>query len=413
MKLTDLALIFVAIFLPIVIITYVNTSFVVKAEKQEMYYKNVINSSVIDAVSSMKQVESENNAVDYGYSGIVDNKVSINPNIAISTFYNSLANNYNIKNNDTSLEKLKMYIPVVAVLDYDGIYIHSAEQVTDGYIKFTTKPKINYTYTYAIRKTSAVTATQNTYEIVEYEKLQNQNEALGGFVYQVTFTMDDYVYVDIYNIAGSTMSKVSSKQFYLADYANNSDLVYVETYYTIDENTGEQIEHTSTYILSEDAERVRKQIVEHLTGVRRETIAKIGMKEISYAINKHNEYAKQVGIKYTFRFSVESDDVWYETMDGIGIISFIQGIPLGNRYLNYKAYSASDLVAARKYYASKAITNIVNISYLARNLYHASNECDVYKHYKEITGEKVVPAFYYSRAEAATQGFYPCPICKP
>ena len=36
MKLTDLALIFVAIFLPIVIITYVNTSFVVKAEKMKL-----------------------------------------------------------------------------------------------------------------------------------------------------------------------------------------------------------------------------------------------------------------------------------------------------------------------------------------------------------------------------------------
>ena len=75
MKLTDFALIFIAIFLPVVVIVYVNTSFVVKAEKQEMYYKNMINSSITDAVSSMKQIENEDVDIDYGYSGIKDKKV--------------------------------------------------------------------------------------------------------------------------------------------------------------------------------------------------------------------------------------------------------------------------------------------------------------------------------------------------
>ena len=45
----------------------------------------------------MKQIESED--IDYGYSGIVDKKVSINPKAAITTFYNSLANNFGVKDN--------------------------------------------------------------------------------------------------------------------------------------------------------------------------------------------------------------------------------------------------------------------------------------------------------------------------
>ena len=74
MKLTDFALIFVAIFLPIVVLVFVNTSFVVKSEKQEMYYKNLMNSAITDAVSSMKHIENEDTDIDYGYSGIVDKK---------------------------------------------------------------------------------------------------------------------------------------------------------------------------------------------------------------------------------------------------------------------------------------------------------------------------------------------------
>ena len=39
MRLTDFSMIFIAIFLPIIIIAFVNTSFMVKSEKNEMYYK--------------------------------------------------------------------------------------------------------------------------------------------------------------------------------------------------------------------------------------------------------------------------------------------------------------------------------------------------------------------------------------
>ncbi|MBO5909884.1 MAG: hypothetical protein J6Q15_00085, partial [Clostridia bacterium] len=151
MKLTDFALIFVAVFLPVVIISYVNTSFIVKAEKNEMYYRNIINSATRDAVAAMKQVE--NSDIDYGYSGIIEKKVSISAKEAIRTFYSSLASNFGIMDNTNALEMIKMYIPVIAVIDYDGLYIHSLEEYSDGSREFVTKPKIKYTYTYVIKKT--------------------------------------------------------------------------------------------------------------------------------------------------------------------------------------------------------------------------------------------------------------------
>ena len=403
MKLTDFALIFVAVFLPVIAIVYINTSFVVKAEKQEMYYKNIMNSAVSDAVSSMKQVENEDSDVDYGYSGIVDNKVSINASVAVSTFYNSLANNFNIKDNPTSMYRLKMYIPVVAIMDYDGIYIHSAEQDESGEISFVTKPKVYYTYSYVLtRKTSTIVGANDTYNMIPLDTLDDldkiRSSLLSDCIYEITFTMDDYVYLNVYKITNvnSIGDILVSTKFYMTDEANNQDLIHMAN------------------ILSGEQRKLKSQIVEELNKVRQRVIAQIGMKEISYAVNEHNTYAKSVGINYKFIFSVESDAAWYETMDGIGMIAIIQGISLGNRYLNYKAYSASDLVMATRYYASEGITiEGRELSYFEKDLYHISKNCMVYQEYINYAGKTLIPEYYLKKADAATQGFHPCPICNP
>ena len=401
MKLTDFALIFVAILLPVVVIVYVNTAFVVKSEKQEMYYKNLMNSAIFDAVSSMKQVENDDTDIDYGYSGIVDKKVSINTSLAISTFYNSLAKNFDISGNEMALSRLKMYIPVVAVMDYDGIYIHSAEEAESGDIEFLTKPKVQYNYTYVILKNNN-NLSETSYEMVALEDIASINEVrdrlLSDYIYEVNFTMDDFIYLNIYKLKNNGLigNVEVSKGFYLTDNINNSQLIY------------------NADMLSQDRTELLTDIVNKLKELKSITIAKVGMKEISYAVNKHNEYAKQAGINYTFRFSVESDAAWYETMDGIGMIAIIQGISFGNRYLNYKAYSASDLVVAKKYFVSKGVTlEEKNLSYFEKDLYHMSENCDVYKEYKNSTIEKISPNYYNTQADAATQGYYPCPICKP
>lgn len=402
MKLTDFALIFVAIFLPIVVLVYINTAFVVKAEKQEMYYKNIMNSAITDAVSAMKQVENEDPDIDYGYSGIIDNKVSVNAKVAISTFYNSLANNFNIKDNEVSLERLKMYIPVIAIMDYDGIYIHSAETNADEEISFITKPKVHYTYSYVILEENPLYDT--SYKMVSLEDISDiasvREQIVSDYIFEVNFTMDDYIYLNIYKISSEDGKNIMedievSTAFYLNDENNNHDLVTYD-------------------IPSEERAKIKSQIIKKLQEKRQEVIAEIGMKEISYAVNKHNEYAKNVGISYTFRFAVESDSAWYETMDGIGMIAVIQGISLGNRYLNYKAYSASDLIVTKKYFVSKGVTiEGKDTKYLAKDLYHISDKCTAYKQYISSTREELAPSYYSNKADAATQGFYPCPVCKP
>lgn len=399
MKLTDFALIFVVVLLPVVIIVYVNTAFVVKAEKQEMYYKNIMNSATTDAVTAMKQVESTDD-IDYGYSGIVDKKVSINVDVAISTFYNSLFNNFGIAGNKNSMYNMKMYIPAIAVLDYDGIYIHSAEK-KDNEMVFTTKPKVYYTYKYVIQRDK-----NGEYKLVPLEEISdlNSSDILEDQIYEVTFTMDDYIYINIID-ASYTDSEQDEKEF----------IKLSKNFYLHDGNNNEYLIN-SMGIISSEKNRLIKEIVEYLELMRKEVIAKTSMREISYAINRHNYYAERAGIKYNFFFTVESDASWYETIDGIGMIAFIQGISLGNRYLNYKAYSAADLILSKKYWVSHGIEpsdETKDYSYYEKELHHISNKCPVYRLQIDYSTTKQIPEYYKSKGEAATNGFHPCPICKP
>lgn len=75
MKITDFALIFIGITLPIIIVVYVNVSFTIKAEEQEMYYNKLITSAIEDATAAMKEVENTDKTIDYGYSGEQDKKL--------------------------------------------------------------------------------------------------------------------------------------------------------------------------------------------------------------------------------------------------------------------------------------------------------------------------------------------------
>lgn len=400
MKLTDLSIIFVIILMPIIIMVYINTSFVVKAEKEEIYYKTIIDAATKDAVNRMKKIENTNLEIDYGYSGIVDNKVSINANIAIDTFYSSLFNNFGIAGNKDSERELKGYIPVIAVFDYDGVYIHSAEKDTaTGKIEYVTKPKQYYTYTYIIRKSGYSYSVEFEDNGLGPIKTGGYN----GYAFQVTFTMDDYIYVSTYKLGTGEYSKSG---FYISDIDQSNKLL---SCYEGD-------------IPSDQMETLRINIINKLNNVRETVIAEKAMKVVSSAINKHNIYAKQLNINYNFNFSAESASSWYETVRGIGFLAVVQGISLGNRYLDYSAYTASSLIQAKKYLLSNRIIDWVTPlgpignSYLGIKLYHGSEDCPILQEYIFRWRNEyweMTPKFFYTKGEAATNGYTPCPVCKP
>ncbi len=362
MKTTDLAMIFVAILIPIVVVVYVDVSFLLKTEEQRLYYTNIINSAINDATYAMKTVEGEEQDVDYGYSGISEKKVTVNARVAVKTFYESLYDNFDIKGDSTGEAYIKSHIPALAVVDYNGVYIYSIDNYVDdktgeNYTDYILKPKRYFTYTYAIRGNNLIEGQ----DLAENGGIDNLNTIT------VQFTMDDYIYVikDDGTIEG----------FYLEDTKNNAIL------------------YNSNYAL-------REQVIQHLRIKRSQVISDVVSQEMSFAVSNHNLYSE---MDYEFVFPTIALSDWEEMVDNVGIIAFIQGINIGNEKLDYVAHGISGLKITKRYYVSRATNGVSSLDY-----YHSEKECTVYKSsYKSYNG------YYMNKIDASTNGYYPCPVCKP
>ena len=370
MKTTDFAMLFIAIMLPIVIVVYVDISFLLKAEENRLYYINIINSAINDATYAMKAVEAEEQDVDYGYSGISEKKVSVNARIAVETFFSSLYNNFEIEGDQVNEEYLKSHVPALAVVDYNGVYIYSIENYINNsddrykgeqYKGHVLKPKKYFSYTYEINLNEKTIIGQD-------DLIKNGVVASGTNIKRITvqFTMDDYI--TVINDDGTQDS------FYLEDNINNS-------------------------VLYAKSSIMRDQIIKHLKVKRTEVISKIVSEEMSVAVNKHNYYSDN---KYTFTFpSIVMSD-WEQMVDNVGIIAFIQGVNIGNIKLDYVAHGISGLKLTDRYFVSESNSSD------GLNYYHVTEDCSIYKSQK-----KSVEGYYMDKKDAAALGYYPCTVCNP
>ncbi len=412
MKITDFALIFVGITLPIIITVYVNVSFTIKAEEQEMYYKKIINAALDDASNQMKEVENSDKEIDYGYSGTSDNKISVNAQVGVDTFLNSLYNNFGIKGNDTAENYLQYFIPAIAIIDYNGVQVSSIEEFTENgqnVIKHVLKPKKYYSYTYYLCTTpgdvSKLTYTED-YETAVKNGLHS--------THIVEFTMDDYIthrgYV--YKNTGD-IDEIGVSSFYISDNKNNSKLVA-----NVDSNAS----------LLQREKDVLPKIISNLQNKRKSVIINSIQDEMEYATNNNNSYASQAGIRYNFVFPTLEEGEMESQIQNVGIMALVQGISIGNRYLNVRAYSTSKLTEITRYYLSIPNTDGIYKTKYNLNLYHKDKNCPEYRAFaSNKENVNITPSFLFTKQQAASvkavlkkdntyiqlEGFYPCPVCNP
>ncbi|MCM3126696.1 hypothetical protein ACFQ3J_03380 [Paenibacillus provencensis] len=86
------------------------------------------------------------------------------------------------------------------------------------------------------------------------------------------------------------------------------------------------------------------QDAEAFDQVRRQTIVSEIQDGIAHAIHIHNEKALHNGYAYQFTLPVIPQEEWYNTIDDVGVMAFIQGIPVGTGYYNNYAFSGGRLV---------------------------------------------------------------------
>ena len=205
-------------------------------------------------------------------------------------------------------------------------------------------------------------------------------------------TMDDYVTHRGSFKSGHETTDLEVKKFYISDSKNNSDLAKGAN------------------------DKIRDEIVKYINDNKQQIMANVLMEELSYATNRHNSYASSAGIKYTFNFPATTKEELFEYVDDIGIIAFVQGISIGNKYLNTKSYGVSKLELTTRYYFSIPSEN----SKYNMNLYHKDTKC---LEYLVSQTNDITPSYVLTKQQAASasidlksqrvSGFYPCPICKP
>lgn len=70
--------------------------------------------------------------------------------------------------------------------------------------------------------------------------------------------------------------------------------------------------------------------------VRRRTIVDEIQNELAYRINRYNQFVSRSGESYTFTLPAISQEEWNNTINDVGVLAFLQGIPIGTkRYNNY------------------------------------------------------------------------------
>ena len=377
-----------------------------------MYYKKIINAALDDASNQMKEVENSDKEIDYGYSGTSDNKISVNAQVGVDTFLNSLYNNFGIKGNDTAENYLQYFIPAIAIIDYNGVQVSSIEEFTENgqnVIKHVLKPKKYYSYTYYLCATpgdvSKLTYTED-YETAVKNGLHS--------THIVEFTMDDYITHRGYvNEKSGKVTEIPVSSFYISDSKNNSKLV---------------TNSDSNASLSQREKNVLSKIISNLQNKRKSVIINSIQDEMEYATNNNNSYASQAGIRYNFVFPTLEEGEMESQIQNVGIMALVQGISIGNRYLNVRAYSTSKLTEITRYYLSIPNTDGIDKTKYNLNLYHKDKNCPEYRAFaSNKENVNITPSFLFTKQQAASvkavlkkdntyiqlEGFYPCPVCNP
>lgn len=114
MKLIDLVIVFIIIIVPFCVITIFQNKSMEQFIQKQIEMNHILDAAVTDGVAVL--VENGD-----GY------KIVINKELCVSTFYQSLFVNLNITLDEYAKTKIKGYIPVIIILDYDGYYALSLE----------------------------------------------------------------------------------------------------------------------------------------------------------------------------------------------------------------------------------------------------------------------------------------------
>lgn len=243
------------------------------------------------------------NEMQYFESGYGSSKfMRVDKEQGLEAMLKTLAINFSIEDDPISKRAMMMYIPAVVVIDYDGYYV------------------------YALSETESIDGSMNWEHHWLPKKPYLYKDAFGN---SMSFTLDHCV-----TIINSLTGEEYNGQF-------------------------EDIPSTlkGTLPLLDDLSKFEE--------MRRITIVHSIEQDLANVIQHHNEYALKQGMSYLFTLPIISKEDWHNTLNDVGMIVFLQGMPLGDQYYNNYAFGGGRLVKANSIAGGKNPEN--GIRYQLRN----------------------------------------------
>jgi len=215
-------------------------------------------------------------------------KLVIEPDKVVDTFLKTMYINFGVEGDPTAESRLMSYIPAVLITDYDGYYVYTS----DSYIKA------------GVVEQSHVWRNKKPYT---YADSQGNS---------ISFTLDDYVYV----------------------YQKSSNTFFEGRFGSLKNNSSISVP-------------LLKGSLETFEQVRRTSIVDALQKDLEYTINNHTQYNSQNGVMYTFTLPLVGQEEWLNTVNDVGVLAFVQGIPLGTGYYNNFAFGGGRIKPTEQIYA--------------------------------------------------------------
>lgn len=408
MKIQHWAIIFIIIMLPLSIVCRNIISKKNLNLRDETRYNNIIDNATYDAVSQILEVSEE---LGYGKNIPITENVAM---AAIDRFFNTLNVNFNLPINDvTGQNYFNQYIPAVIIVGYDGIYVYSCEETANGF-QFKLKPKIPYSYTHVFSngQTMLMNFTLDNFVTLyftnEYDLfmkgIPDEDGNLGGTHFLSGYVgepldvdgngIDDLNDMVVTVEETDELGNIVSYNVLVADdgtgnqYEDNDDPYQINLVPVVDkpEYIKQQIASFSdnlSYFLKElanssttdvTAKRAKEltflyegtpnqdyefndrgEIIEDASEfhkLRRDTIVNLITSVMTEEFNEHNMYADLLGVTYNFTVPNIARDRWYNTIDDISVLAFMQGMPMGGEiYYNNYSLGGARIVKANMLYA--------------------------------------------------------------
>lgn len=271
MKITDFVLAYFAITLTFFVAIEIRYDKTKTYIEYDHFHEAALTTATQDAIHVLRN--NVNPLLEAGYESYKVNPA--HPQSAFDTFVQTLAVNYQVKDK-YSINQMLRYIPVFAVLDYDGLLLNVYKPYKD-------------------------TSGDNVYERVWLSKIPLSYADNEGNI--INFTVDEDVEVFDVELNEWFFGK-------RAELAKDEEI---------------------TIPLLKNAQEFDQ--------IRRQTIVNIVQENLAYYINEHNVYTKALDVTYKFAMPLIPQEDWYNTVDDISIFAFIQGYPYKVDTKSYNEYA--------------------------------------------------------------------------